>query len=69
MSNETYNTWDDIEPVLAAIKSKRWSWYRNPRCKYIDIRIDMRDKKCIVKDRNGVRINPKDVAFQKNLKD
>jgi hypothetical protein len=64
-----YNVWDDffehVKPVLIAMKSKKWWWFKNQRCKYIEVRIDMRSGHCIIKDQDGVRINPEDLSFQR----
>jgi hypothetical protein len=62
-----YNVWDHISDVIAVlkrIKEDKWVWYKNARCKYIDVRIDMRDGGCLIKDGNGTRINPSDLAHQ-----
>ena len=62
-----YNVWDDIRDVLPVLKKSiagEWNWGRNRKCKYIEVRIDMRDGKCIIKDRHGNRINPEDLRHQ-----
>lgn len=54
------NTWDHIDDVLRVLQLARagkWSWFGNTRCKYIDVRIDMRDGCCVLKDREGKRID------------
>lgn len=59
--------WDDISSFLKVLKDtkeKRWFWYLNTRCKYVDLRIDMRDGHCIMKDRHGVKITPEELAYQ-----
>lgn len=61
------NVWDDIADVLAVLKliaAGRWCWTKNTRCKYIDVRIDMRSGACIIKDRDGKRILPQDLEHQ-----
>lgn len=61
------NLWDHIDevlPVLEAARAGKWTWQANSRCKYLELRIDMRDGGCIVKDREGDRINPADLARQ-----
>lgn len=61
------NTWDHVGsvlPVLDAASKGEWSWLNNFKCKYLEIRIDMRDGGCIIRDRNGNRINPEDLAHQ-----
>lgn len=63
-----FNVWDrfmeDVLPVLEAASKRKWTWYRNDRCKYIEVRIDMRDGSCIIKDRHGNRITPEELARQ-----
>ena len=66
------NTWDSINDVLAVLKrtalplgdSRRWAWHRNQNCKYIDVRIDMRDGGCIIKNQEGQRISPAQLNWQ-----
>jgi hypothetical protein len=61
------NIWDNIEdvlPILQKMKNDEWDWSRNTRCKYIELRIDMRDGGCIITDRDRIRINPEDLAYQ-----
>lgn len=38
-------------------KADAWRWVRNYQCKYISIRIDMRDGGHIIMDRDGTRID------------
>lgn len=62
-----YNVWDhvkDVWAVLGRVSDGSWVWFRNTRCKYIDVRIDMRSGNCIIKDNDGNRINPSDLAYQ-----
>lgn len=62
-----YNVWDhvaDVIAVLKRVKSRNWFWWKNSRCKYIDVRIDMRDGGCLIRDKFGNRINPSDLAHQ-----
>jgi hypothetical protein len=61
------NKWhfvDDIVPTLKAARAGEWQWFSNTRCKYIELRIDMRDLGCIIRDREKVRISPATLAFQ-----
>ena len=61
------NIWDDGKEVFKAIKdvlASKWSWSRNPECKYIVVRIDMRDGGCLLKDRKGNRIGIEDLVYQ-----
>ncbi len=61
------NTWDHFDDALAVLEAARagkWWWCNNTRCKYIELRIDMRDGACIIKDRDGNRIDPADLRSQ-----
>ena len=61
------NVWDHVDDALAVIelaRTGRWVWMENPACKYIELRIDMRDGGCLIKDREGNRINPADLRKQ-----
>ena len=61
------NTWDhfgDVLPTLKAISRGDWYWGANPRCKYIEIRIDTRDGGCLLFDSKRVRISPEQFAHQ-----
>jgi len=54
------NVWDHIDDALEVIelaRAGRWVWMENTQCKYIELRIDMRDGGCIVKDSKGNRID------------
>ncbi len=64
------NTWDSIDDFLAVLGEMRggkWSWMKNTKCKYVTLRVDMRDGGCIIKDRDGNRIDPKDLEYQFEL--
>jgi hypothetical protein len=61
------NVWDHIDDALAVIELARagkWHWCENSRCKYIDLRIDMRDGGCVIKDQDGNRIDPSELRKQ-----
>lgn len=56
-----WNNHKELIQIIEFIKNtinfeNEWIWTKNPSCKYIDIRIDMRDGNFILKDRNGNRI-------------
>ena len=66
------NIWDDIRrdflPILERAllpmgDPNRWTWSRNTECKYIDLRIDMRDGGCLI-GAKGERISPERLAWQ-----
>lgn len=61
------NVWDhidDVLPVIELARAGKWVWFENSRCKYIEIRIDLRDGGCILKDREGQRIDPATLRHQ-----
>lgn len=63
----------DLKAVLEVIKSigpvpsKGWHWSlsRSWRCKYIHLQIDMRDGGFTLSDRDGFRISPDELRYQK----
>jgi len=60
--------WFSLDRVLEVVKAARegrWCWSRNSRCKYIELRIDMRDGHCQIRDRNGNLIDL--VALQRQI--
>lgn len=46
------------------LSDSSWSWARNSACKYVDIRIDMRDGGFILVNRHGQRINLAQLEWQ-----
>ena len=64
------NSWDhiaDLGPVIvAAIKDENWIWVKNWDCKYINLRVDMRDGGAIIVNRAGKRISPDQLTYQYN---
>lgn len=67
------NRWHDREEfneVIETIKKLSveddysWSWAKNWDCKYVDIRIDMRDGGFVLTDREGKRINLEQLKWQ-----
>lgn len=61
------NTWDSIDDfivVLEKMRAGQWHWVSNPRCKYVNLRVDMRDGGCLIRDKDGNRIDPADLAKQ-----
>jgi hypothetical protein len=64
---EAINLWDhltDFLSVFALMKAGAWSWACNSECKYVELRIDMRDGGCIIKNKEGKRISPERLAWQ-----
>lgn len=63
------NIWDSLEDfldVVAMVKEGKWRWAYNPKFKYVNLRIDMRDGGCLILDNDGNRVDPKDLRFQYN---
>lgn len=61
------NEWDNLRDFVEVWKLQqagKWRWYANTRCKYVELRIDMRDGGCIIRDRERVRISPAELAYQ-----
>ena len=61
------NIWDNIEDFLKVLKmmrEKKWSWINNSPCKYVNLRVDMRDGGCIIMNREGERISPQELEYQ-----
>jgi hypothetical protein len=72
------NRWHDLQELDEVINTIKllssganfWSWARNWDCKYVDIRIDMRDGGFVLRDREGVRINLDQLKWQyKSIED
>ena len=61
------NTWVSINKVLDVInkvKTREWMWIKNSKCKYVNLRIDMRDGHCLIFDGDNNHIELKDLEFQ-----
>lgn len=58
------NEWVPAQEVLDIITNEEWCWALNVRCKYVELRIDVRDGKCSIKDRDGNPITLEDVRYQ-----
>ena len=61
------NTWDNIDDVIKVLnlmKEGKWSWMNNSQCKYLHLRLDMRDGGCLIKNRYDMRIDPSDLEYQ-----
>jgi hypothetical protein len=66
------NMWDSIDDfldVLTMAREGKWRWAMNPKFKYVNIRVDMRDGGCLILDDNDKRVDPKDLLFQYGKKD
>ena len=69
------NSWDHLNNFLEVYKlmtEKKWSWGRNHMCKYIDLRIDMRDGGCLIEAKGvspiKVRLSQKKLDERQSLK-
>jgi len=65
------NIWENnFDKTISFIKEATkdefdgWSWIKNGRCKYISLRIDMRDGGFIILDRDGNRISLEELKHQ-----
>lgn len=61
------NTWNhlrDFVQVWNKMQKGEWQWFANPQCKYVGLRIDMRDGGCLIFDRDGNRITPEQLSHQ-----
>lgn len=56
--------WVPVADALAIIQDPRWSWAQNASCKYVSLRIDTRDGKCLISDRDDNRITLKQLSRQ-----
>lgn len=67
MERSQSNTWDNVRDFIKVWQARvagQWEWFANSRCKYVELRVDMRDGGCIIRDREGVRISPEELAQQ-----
>jgi hypothetical protein len=55
---------NDFIAVLNRITRNGWCWSKNARCKYVELRIDMRDGHCFISDRDGNDITLEELAYQ-----
>lgn len=61
--------WEPVERFLAVLTKARkhngeWEWARNSRCKYVNLRVDMRDGHCVLADRDAVPITFDELEYQ-----
>lgn len=55
---------DNLKRIIKCIENKDWHWGRNMDCKYINIRIDMRDGGHIIVNQRGKRCSVESVEYQ-----
>lgn len=56
--------WVPVADVLAVIQDPRWSWVRNSPCKYLELRLDTRDQRCLIYNRDREAITLQDLRRQ-----
>ena len=56
---------DKVVQVVSKSLNNEWSWVRNTSCKYITLRIDMRDGKVLLMNREGEEIELHELEYQK----
>jgi hypothetical protein len=59
--------WYPIEALLQVVEASRineWNWTKNSPCKYLELRIDMRNGLCLIKDRTGKVLTIEEVMKQ-----
>jgi len=54
----------DVETVIEDMKARKWFWGYNWSCKYVDIRIDMRDGHAIICNQKDGRISLEQLKYQ-----
>lgn len=60
-------SWIPVDDVVAIVNDSindKWHWYENFDCKYIELRIDMRDGHCVIANRYGKSITLDDLKYQ-----
>lgn len=64
---EKMNIWDSVDQFIDVLNKMRagvWKWYKNTTCKYVNLTVDMRDGGCLIFDKDGKRIDPKQLRWQ-----
>ena len=64
MKSLPQHPWTPIDDVLAVIRDPKWMWPLNSRCKYVTLRLDVRDFHCIIMDRDGNEITLDELKHQ-----
>lgn len=55
---------DEVTKIIELARQDNWLWFRNSRCKYLNLRVDMRDGSCLIKDRDGNPISIDELRHQ-----
>ena len=72
------NEWEKKQPTLQEVvdfikevtegeylkRSSGWTWIKNTPCKYVELRIDMRDGGFVITDRDSNRISFEALKYQ-----
>lgn len=61
------SNWQPIEPVFEVLSDARkgiWNWTANSKCKYITLRIDIRDGHLVLMDRDNNPITLEELKRQ-----
>jgi hypothetical protein len=64
MFNHNFKELSEIVINTVLSGKKNWSWAYNSPCKYIMIRVDTRDAKCMLMNRNGDEITIEQLLYQ-----
>jgi hypothetical protein len=62
-------TFEQVREWLAEVEAGRWSWTRNTRCKYVDIKLDTRRGAYAVHDRDDKPITYEQLRWQYGRED
>lgn len=54
---------DNLKRIIKCIESKEWQWGRNMDCKYVNVRIDMRDGGHVIVNQRGKRCRKRGVPI------
>lgn len=53
-----------VKEVVQKSKNHDWLWICNSECKYVEIRVDMRNGGAVLCNRRGLRISPDQLKYQ-----
>jgi hypothetical protein len=56
--------WQPAIDALAVVSHEEWIWALNQHCKYISLWVDTRDGRCLIRDRNHIRISMEELRRQ-----
>jgi hypothetical protein len=62
-------TFEQVRGWLDEVEAGRWSWTRNTRCKYVDIKLDTRRGAYALHDRDGKPITYEELRWQYGRED